>query len=71
VDVDGLLGDEEKPICQNCISKGFECRYAAAYQILGKNNFTPEVVSDVKYTKLKVRIVALLTQPIYALLAYF
>jgi hypothetical protein len=59
VGIDGLLGDEGKPICQNCISKGFECRYAAAYQILGRNNFTPEVVSDVTYTKLKVCIIAL------------
>ncbi|UPX12063.1 uncharacterized protein EKO05_0002639 [Ascochyta rabiei] len=41
--------DERKPICQNCMSKGLECRYAAAFQILGKHNFTPEVKTDVKY----------------------
>ncbi|OAL45950.1 hypothetical protein IQ07DRAFT_519048 [Pyrenochaeta sp. DS3sAY3a] len=38
--------DEAKPICQNCTSKGFECRYASAFQILGKNNYTPEVESN-------------------------
>ncbi|KAF1954974.1 hypothetical protein CC80DRAFT_549693 [Byssothecium circinans] len=45
--------DEGKPTCQNCISKGFECRYAAAFQILGKNNYTPGVPQSVKYTNLK------------------
>ncbi|KAF2800259.1 hypothetical protein K505DRAFT_355826 [Melanomma pulvis-pyrius CBS 109.77] len=45
--------DEGKPTCQNCTAKGFECRYAAAFQILGKNNFTPEVASKVEYTTLK------------------
>lgn len=47
-------GDEGKPKCQNCISKGFECRYAAAFQILGKNNFTPGVSTSVKYSNLRV-----------------
>ncbi|KAF2186577.1 hypothetical protein K469DRAFT_572399 [Zopfia rhizophila CBS 207.26] len=46
--------DEGKPKCQNCISKGFECRYAEAFQFLGRNNFTPEVPSSTKYTKLRV-----------------
>jgi len=55
--VNECLGDEGKPQCQNCISKGFECRYAAAFQILGKNNFTPEFINTVKYTKLKVSTV--------------
>ncbi|KAF2621496.1 hypothetical protein BU25DRAFT_236335 [Macroventuria anomochaeta] len=45
--------DEGKPICQNCISKGFECRYASAFQILGKHNFTPEVKTDVKYANVR------------------
>jgi hypothetical protein len=35
-------------------SKGFECRYAAAFQILGKNSFTPEVESSVKYDSVQV-----------------
>jgi hypothetical protein len=47
-------GDEGKPKCQNCISKGFECRYAAAFQILGKHNFTPEVKTGVKYSSVRV-----------------
>ncbi|KAJ4991210.1 C6 zinc finger domain-containing protein [Stagonosporopsis vannaccii] len=45
--------DEGKPTCQNCISKGFECRYAAAFQILGKHNFTPEVKVGVKYANVR------------------
>ncbi|KAF2465385.1 uncharacterized protein BDR25DRAFT_318620 [Lindgomyces ingoldianus] len=45
--------DEGKPKCSNCISKGFECRYAAAFQILGKNNFTPDVSTSSKYTKVQ------------------
>ncbi|PVH98824.1 hypothetical protein DM02DRAFT_680929 [Periconia macrospinosa] len=45
--------DEGRPKCQNCIAKGFECRYAAAFQILGKNNFTPEVTTSVQYKDLK------------------
>ncbi|KAF2678878.1 hypothetical protein K458DRAFT_394524 [Lentithecium fluviatile CBS 122367] len=45
--------DEGKPKCQNCISKGFGCQYAEPFQILGKNNVTPEVQSSVKYTTLQ------------------
>ncbi|CAO2649715.1 Nn.00g010070.m01.CDS01 [Neocucurbitaria sp. VM-36] len=45
--------DENKPKCQNCLSKGFECRYAATFQILGKNNYTAEVESSVKYGKVR------------------
>ncbi|KAF9690585.1 hypothetical protein EKO04_011463 [Ascochyta lentis] len=45
--------DEGKPICQNCISKGFQCQYAAAFQILGKHNFTPAVKTDVKYATVR------------------
>ncbi|KAF1967935.1 hypothetical protein BU23DRAFT_515466 [Bimuria novae-zelandiae CBS 107.79] len=40
--------DEGKPRCQNCISKGLECKHAAAFQILGKNNFTPALPSEGK-----------------------
>ncbi|KAH7355712.1 hypothetical protein BKA66DRAFT_575204 [Pyrenochaeta sp. MPI-SDFR-AT-0127] len=45
--------DEERPACQNCMKKGFECRYAAAFQILGKNNFTPDVGSSVDYANVR------------------
>ncbi|KAJ8117695.1 hypothetical protein OPT61_g1164 [Boeremia exigua] len=48
--------DEGKPNCQNCISKGFECRYAAAFQILGKHNFTPEVKVGVKYANVRFAV---------------
>ena len=47
-------GDEGKPVCQNCMSKGFDCQYAAAFQILGKHNFTPEVKNIVKYANVRV-----------------
>lgn len=49
-----VKGDEGRPRCANCISKGFECRYAAAFQILGKNNFTPEVPIQGGYRELQV-----------------
>ncbi|KAF2439754.1 hypothetical protein P171DRAFT_435619 [Karstenula rhodostoma CBS 690.94] len=45
--------DEGKPGCQNCISKGFACRYASAFQILGKHNFTPEVPTKAVYKEVQ------------------
>ncbi|CAI6334423.1 unnamed protein product [Periconia digitata] len=45
--------DEARPQCDNCKQKGLECRYAAAFQILGKHNFTPEVTKKVSYKNLK------------------
>ncbi|KAF2013997.1 hypothetical protein BU24DRAFT_452773 [Aaosphaeria arxii CBS 175.79] len=45
--------DEAKPTCQNCVGKGLECKYPATFQFLGKNNYTPEVATNVKYTNLR------------------
>jgi len=33
-------GDEGKPSCQNCLSRGFECQYAAPLTFLAKNAYT-------------------------------
>jgi hypothetical protein len=33
-----------------------ECRYQAAFQILGKHNFTPELSTAVKYADVRVSI---------------
>ncbi|KAH7121096.1 hypothetical protein B0J11DRAFT_438906 [Dendryphion nanum] len=46
--------DEGKPNCQNCVGKGFQCQYPATFQILGRNNFTPEVATNVNYKNLRV-----------------
>jgi hypothetical protein len=50
-----MTGDEGRPICQNCTAKGLECRYAAPFQILGKNNYTPEArLNVVEYANVQV-----------------
>ncbi|KAH4035463.1 hypothetical protein HBI80_039390 [Parastagonospora nodorum] len=45
--------DETRPTCQNCVAKGLECRYAALYQILGKNNYTPMVEGPARYASVQ------------------
>lgn len=52
------IGDEGKPNCQNCLTKTLECRYAAAFQILGKHNFTPEIPLSVAFDKVQVKFAA-------------
>jgi hypothetical protein len=49
------IGDENRPVCHNCVAKGLECRYAALYQILGKNNYTPRVENKAHYANVQVR----------------
>jgi hypothetical protein len=49
-----MTGDEGRPTCRNCINKELECRYAAPFQILSKNNYTPEVKQKFRYENVQV-----------------